>query len=237
MRKPQPVALAATGKLMQSFLLDLPGFQERIGPVKAPTQRVGTRLVNGLRTGIAVADFQEFDGCAVVFICVPDEMLGKVVGELAEAPLDWAGRTAVVCDSRLTSAALKPLASCGAFTASLELAAGSSRLLLVDGHRRAIAALKPVFGRRVRIVRIPPELKDRYYRGLEIASLGGPLAALADEELRSIGLTPSQARPVIEAVLLEAVRDYMKSGRKLLANSANARIAEMLRSMVQSALG
>ncbi len=219
MKKLQPVAIVATGKLMNSFILDLPGFKERIGPVKSATLRVASRITNTLQAGFAVARYDDLQASQMIFLCVPDEQLPDTVQELADSPLDWAGRCVILCDSPLASDSLQQLAVYGAYTASINLAPGPERMVLADGHRAALSSLKPVIGRAARLIRILPEQKSRYYRALATASLCGPLAALAAEQFRESGLTPAQAKPVVQAIFLEAVRDYLKSGRKVLSNA------------------
>src|SRR5450759_3091114 len=116
MKKLPPVALVATGKLMRSFILDLPRFRERIGPVKAASLRVASRITNTLQAGFPVADYDAFNPCRIIFICVPDEMLPETIQGLGDSPLDWAGRSVVLCDSPLASDALHDLAVCCAYT-------------------------------------------------------------------------------------------------------------------------
>ena len=154
----------------------------------------------------------------MIFLCVPDKTLPETIQELGDSPLDWAGRCVYLCDSPLASDALHQLAVYGAYTASINVAPGPERMVLADGHRVAVSSLKPVIGRAARLIRILPAQKAGYYRALATASLCGPLAALAAEQFRESGLTPAQAKPVVRAIFLQAVRDYLKSGRKVLSN-------------------
>jgi hypothetical protein len=102
MKKLPPVALVATGKLMRSFILDLPGFRERIGPVKAASLRVASRITNTLQAGFPVADYEALQPCPMIFICVSDGMLPETIQELGDSldrrldrgVLETAGRSA-----------------------------------------------------------------------------------------------------------------------------------------------
>lgn len=234
MRKLPPVALAVTGKIMRSFVLDLPGFRERIGPVKASSLRVASRITNTLHAGFPVSDYGDFEPCRAILLCLSDPLLPEVVDELVNAPLDWAGRTVILSESRLSSEALRRLASCGAYTATMDIAPEMPRMVVAEGHRRALAELKPMLGRAARLIRIEAQHKPRFYRGLSLADLCGPMAALAGEELKAAGLSPAQAKPVVEAVFLKAVREYVKSGRKVLSNAPDPRRTELLRKLVNS---
>jgi len=229
MNKLQPVALLATGKLMRSFLLSVPGLRERIGPVKAPSLRVASRIANTLQAGFPVADCAQLGDCPAIFVCVPDEDLPRTMVELADSPLDWAGRTVVLVDSVHTSASLGSVASCGAYVASLNATPGSSSIVLAEGHRTAIANLKPLLGRTARVIRIEPRQKTNYFRALQIAHLCGPLAAIAGERLRESGLTPAQAKSLVQSIFHHAIRDYVKSGRKVLSTAGDAHGVAALR--------
>jgi hypothetical protein len=46
MKKLPQVALIASGKLLNCFILDLPEFKERMGPVKSASMRVASRISN-----------------------------------------------------------------------------------------------------------------------------------------------------------------------------------------------
>jgi hypothetical protein len=234
MNKLQPVALLATGKLMRSFLLSVPGFRERIGPVKASSLRVASRIANTLQAGFPVADCADLGACPAIFICVPDEALPRAVMELADSPLDWAGRTVVLVDSVHTSASLASVAACGAYTASLIATPNSGSMILAEGHRAAIANLKPLCG-RFRLVRIEPRQKAIYFRALKIANLCGPLAAIAGELLRESGLTPPQAKSLVQSIFHHATRDYVKSGRKVLSTTGDVHGIAALRRALSAA--
>jgi hypothetical protein len=234
MNKLQPVALLATGKLMRSFVVSAPGFRERIGPVKASSLRVASRITNTLQAGFPVADCAEIGGCPAIFICVPDEALPRVMLELADSPLDWAGRTVVLVDSIHTSESLGPVAACGAHTASLNAMPNSGSMVLAEGHRTAIANLRPLFG-RFRLLRIEPWQKANYFRALKIAHLCGPLAAIAGDRLRESGLTAAQAKSLVQSIFHQAIRDYMKSGRKVLSTVGDVHGIAALRRALNAA--
>src|SRR3974390_3427938 len=152
MKKLPPVAVIATCKLMGSFILDLPGFKDRMGPVKAASLRVASRITNTIRAGNPVADYAALEPSRIILLCVRDEILSEVIGELSDSPLDWAGRSVILCDSPKASDSLRELAACGAYTASANLAPGPERMVLVDGHSAAISALKPLIGRAARLI-------------------------------------------------------------------------------------
>src|SRR3954453_13896020 len=101
MSKLSQVAVVATGKVMHSFVRDLPGFHERIGLVKAVSLRVASRITNALRAGGPVENCERMGDCRTVLICVPDDAAKDTVSELAECGVDWRRRTVLLCDSQL----------------------------------------------------------------------------------------------------------------------------------------
>ena len=236
MKKLSPVAVVATGKLMHSFVRDLPAFRERLGLVKAVSLRVASRITNALRAGIPVENCESIGDFRTVLICVPDEAARETVAELAACDVEWRRRTVLLCDSQLTSDALRPLKERGAHVAAFDMPAGGRGMLLADGDRSAITEVKALAGRGVRIVKVFPYQKSRFYEGLALASLCGPLAALVGEHFRAAGLTPAQAKPIVESVFAESVRDYLRSGRKVLGRNAPPDRSELLRVLMQAAV-
>lgn len=229
MNKLRPVALLASGKLMQSFLLSVPGFRERIGPVKASSLRVASRIANTLQAGFPVADCAQLGDCPAIFVCVPDEALARTMLELADSPLDWAGRMVVLCDSLHTTASLGGVSACGAYTASITATPGSGAMIIVEGHRAAIANLKPMLGRAAHMIRIDARQKANYFRALKIASLSAPLAAMAGERLRECGLTPAETKSLVQSTFQHAIHAYVKCGRKVLSTAGDVHSIAALR--------
>ena len=234
MSKPSQVAVVATGKVMHSFVRDLPGFHERISLVKAVSLRVASRITNALRAGTPVENCDRMCDCRTVLICVPDDAAKDTVNELAECGVDWRRRTVLLCDSQLTSDTLRPLKRLGAQVAAMDMPPGGRGMLLVDGDRSALAEVKMLAGRGFRLLRVLPHQKSRFYQGLALASICGPLAALVGEQFRAAGLNPAQAKLIIEDVFANSVRDYLRSGRKVLARNPGPDRKELLRILLQA---
>jgi predicted short-subunit dehydrogenase-like oxidoreductase (DUF2520 family) len=62
---------------------------------------------------------QTADKGEIIFLTVPDDEIERVVKELESSPLDWEGKVVLHCSGLLTSKALDPLKSKGAYTASV----------------------------------------------------------------------------------------------------------------------
>src|SRR6266567_3407147 len=119
MKKPPPVALICAGKLTDTPLTRLRALVERLGPVSSSSLRVASRVVNTLRAGYPVSDYEAFQDCSVVVLSVPDGAAVDFVGDLAAAGLDWSKKFAVLFSTLLESDTLAPLAAAGAHTVSL----------------------------------------------------------------------------------------------------------------------
>ena len=104
----------------------------------------------------------------MVLVCVPDESLGAMVKELAEARLDWAGRRVILCDSLHPSTVLKPLANWGAYVAS---ARREAAMVVVDGHQNAVAEVKALVGRSAPVIRIGAGGRTTLLHALAVAGL------------------------------------------------------------------
>ncbi len=215
MQKRQPVALVGAGKVAQSFIGRLPGLLEQLGPVKSFSYRVASRIVNALRAGRAVCDYGEIERCRVVLVCVPDELIGKAVADMINAPVDWTGKVVVLCDSWRDSSVLRPLSERRAITASLNTTPGfGERLFIVEGNELAASDMKRLIAARgARIVRLRPSAKPVYMTGLAVAAYSAHLAA-GSRCLRAAGLPPPLSRSIVHALAAEAVRSFVKAGAR-----------------------
>jgi hypothetical protein len=128
------IGLIAAGGVTQSFLARIPPVLQRVGPFKSSSFQVSRRLVNGLRAGIAVADYRAFEGCDFIWIAMPDEKLDATVDELAShIPLEQ--KMIVLCDVMKDSLRLRALRIAGARVASLNsLPACDERIFAAEGE-------------------------------------------------------------------------------------------------------
>src|SRR5437763_16682721 len=101
MKKDQWIGLIGAGKITDSPLVRMWALRERLGPVKAPSVRVASRISNSLRAGHPVVDYQEFDDCALILISIPDSLVPKIVAELLPQPLTWCNKAVVLCSPLL----------------------------------------------------------------------------------------------------------------------------------------
>ena len=97
MKKAKPVALIEEGNLSASPLARFRWPSETLGPVKASSFRLASRIANRLQAGHPVKDYREFDACDLILICVPDDALGRSAcgAESGRDPLAWESPGAV----------------------------------------------------------------------------------------------------------------------------------------------
>jgi hypothetical protein len=214
MRKVKPVAMIAAGTSTRSPIGRLFAFSEWLGPVKASSFRVASRIVNTLRAGRPVHDLSAFTPCRVILICVPDHSVEYAVGELERAGLDLVHRSVVLCDSSRDTSVLAPLAAQGAQVATVNLIGG---LLVADGHRTTASEFRRDFlPRNTRILRLKPGAKPVFLAGLTVAGLPAYVAAGATACLREAGVSAGQARRIVQSLAEESLRAYTKGGKQSL---------------------
>ena len=217
MKKVKPVALVSAGKLAGSPVSRFRWLSERLGPVKSPSFRLASRMANSLRAGHPVKDYAEFDACRLVVVSVPDEMLPRVVDELASAEISWRGKAVVVCSAWLDSSILQELSERGAAIGSLSTIPGFEDVLyLVEGDRLAILeSRRLVEDRERRVVPVERGRKPFYLAALTCTgSLLFGLALAASESLRHAGVGSPVSAAMLEKQLNKTLRLYLKAGRK-----------------------
>lgn len=217
MAKPHPIALVAGGQVSRSFLVRLPHLRERIGPVKAASTRVTSRIVNAIHAGYPVGDFESITEAHTIAIHLPADRISPTLEQLRAACPKWHGKAVLLCDAVLSSTALEPLASAGAAVASLGPIEGfDERRFVVEGDAHAVRAARMlVEDNRTRTLEIAPGTKDLFLAGLVFAtSLFTPMAAAATECLKGAGLKTGVAAAVTERLFERSLRGYVKAGRK-----------------------
>ena len=203
-----------------------------LGPVKASSYRLASRIANTIRAGHPVKDYGEFDACQVVLLCVPDEALPDVIVELCSAGISWLGKSVVLCSAGLGSGYLRDLSARGACIASLAAVPGFHDLLyLLEGDKRAIRESRRLVETcEQRCVTIERDLKPLYLAALTCTgSLLFPLVMTAMESLRHAGVTPAVSFSILEKQLNKGLRAYARGGRR--AYTRPAEFASQLRAL------
>jgi len=217
MKRPKSVALVGGGNFSSSSLARFWSLSEKLGPVKASSFRLASRIANALRAGYPVKDFAEFNTCTVVLISVPDRSLLEVIAQLGSAGISWRGKSVILCSECRGSCDLRELAVRGAATASLTAIPGfhNSRFLL-EGDRRAVQHAKHLIEtREVHSVTIEGGLKPLYLAALTCTtSLLFPLIMVATEALRRANVPAAASKSILEKQILNCLRSYARGGKR-----------------------
>jgi len=236
MKKQRALGLLAAGRISPA-VARLPRLADQLGPVKAASFRVASRLVNRLRAGFATASFDPFEYCRVVLISVPDEDLSSWIAEMARAGRLWAKKTVVLCDSALDSRDLTPLARLGAHVATLSAAStGPAAAYVVEGQADAVREVRRLFRNSgCRLLEVARGKKALYSAGLAFAgTLFLPLVSASADCLRRAGLTSAQAVDLAQATFQQTLRAYVKAGRKGWSGALRDRDLEAVRRQVEA---
>ncbi len=216
MKKLQQVALVGAGKLTDSPLARLRNLGSHLGPVKAPSLRVASRIANTLRAGYAVDGYAGFESCPLVLISVPGRLLASTVDELALAPFSWLGKLAVLCSNEAGCNELAPLAELGAVTGSLACVPGSDdQWFVLEGSKLVERSLRPlIVGRGERVTLIGTSQKNHYLSALACLSARlSPLLQEASESLKHAQVPNLKTVAIIEKQVSRTMRSYFRSGK------------------------
>lgn len=233
MNKRAAIGLIGAGKLTDSPLLRLWAWRERLGPVKAPSVRVASRMSNSLRAGYPVGDYDEFETCGLILISVPDPLLPGIVGELSIAPLTWAKKVVVVCSPLMGARELDPLAQAGASAGSVCSIPGSeNRWLLLEGDAFVDSSMRQVIDQgAIRVTRIPPSCKPLYLTALALTGSNFmPMLMQASDALRKAGVPARESAAIVEKNVEQCLRSHFRVGRKVRRARDNESAATRFRS-------
>jgi hypothetical protein len=187
---------------------------EHIGPVKASSPRVASRISNRIRAGYAARHFSDLEGCGLIAIKMPDDALRATLREMAEDSGRWDGKALLVCESRLASTDLQ----CpeGASLATVEaVPTRRSALFVIEGDRSVVRVTRAMMGRGVRLVEILAHYKSVYHAAQDL--IWGAVPPLAHATLACLlkcGLTPPLALELLQEEFPSALRSFAKARKK-----------------------
>lgn len=209
--KHKTAGLICAGGVSQSFLARLPSVLAAVGPVFSSSLRVARRMANSLRAGHAVDDLAAFAHCTAIWIVLPEAMLGRIFARLHGVSLT--GKTMIVCDTRRVSESI-PVT--GAHVATLQAADPGERFFAAEGHPAALRILRSALAREKRkLIELHPSAKPLFLAGTDLTSgLLLPCFGAGVESLRKAGFTRREATSVAAVLGTEALRAYLKAGRR-----------------------
>jgi len=216
MKKRPSVALLSAGKLTDSPVTRFWGLADQLGPVKAPSLRLASRVVNTLRAGYAVETFEPFADCRLILLDVPDSSVPAAAAELSRSGIAWHNKAVVLCSTWLDVSALQPLAALGAAAGSVAPLPGfDNRLYLIEGNTRLVHETRRLLkGRGARFLTIEPPLKPFFLGALNCAGpLFYSLLVAASECLRQAAIPQAAGKAILEKQLAKTLRTYLVAGR------------------------
>lgn len=217
MKKRPLVALVAAGKITGSPVTRFWGLTHQLGPVKAPSLRLASRIVNTLRAGSAVESYQDLAHCSLILICVPDELVSATVADLAASGLSWHNRAVVLCSTWLDSSALTRLAASGASVGSItEIPGFNNSRFLVEGNRQVVRESQRLLKHRgAKILAVEPPLKPFFLAAVTCTgTLLYSLLLASAECLRQSTIPPADRAAIIERQVEKTLRSYFVAGKK-----------------------
>src|SRR5450755_1358842 len=218
MRKPQQLALFAAGKISDFGILSFPAVRDRLGPVRASSLRVASRMVNQLRAGHAVQEFKEFDHCPVILICFPESRIAAAIRELSSQNLDWSRKTVILCnDWAPGSSHIELLRGLGASVGVLLELSGEGRpLYLLESDNRTLRETRRLLvSTGANLVPVLPGSRLSLLAALQCAGpLFFSLLMAGTECLRNTGIPAPVTGSLLQRSFARTFRTYLSSGKK-----------------------
>lgn len=158
----------------------------------------------------------------IVWLLHTDDALAQTARTLARKP-GWRGKIVLHSSGALSSDVLAPLRRAGAHTASLHpmmtFVSGTTPDMsqvpfAVEGDRQAVAAARQIAGRlRAEVFTIRKSAKVLYHA---LGSFSSPLVVAtlvtAERVGQTAGLTLSQTRKIMAAILQQTLKNYLERG-------------------------
>jgi predicted short-subunit dehydrogenase-like oxidoreductase (DUF2520 family) len=216
MKQRLPLGLVVEGSSTNSALLRLPSVTEELGPVKSGTVRVARRLSNFLKAGYAIAQYEDLQAARLILLRLPDFAVPRIVNEICESGLLFKDLSFVLCESWLSSDALRPLADRGATVAtSVSVPSSRQRWFVVEGQLSAVRQVRRFVERNEgSTFELRPGTKPLYFAAqLLVTALPIPLFYDAQQALRASGITGNHLYALLDEMSKEMFRLFVNGAR------------------------
>lgn len=217
------VGLIGPGRAGQALARLLPGSRYEIGPVAARTFTSARRATRQMRLGQPTTDYEDFAGCGLILIVVPDDAIRPVAQALAGVSFPFRRKVVLHTSGALDSSELAPLGERGAAIGSLHpLQTFGRRVLSLAGVHFAVegdtAALRLaqslVSDWHGKLLRIRPGQKVLYHAAATFAS---PLFVLLMETavrlMGRAGVPPKTAIQALRPLLAATLDNFAHVGK------------------------
>lgn len=218
------VGLIGPGRAGQALARLLPQFNYEIGPVLSSTYTSARRVTRQMRLGSPTASFEDFAGCGLILITVPDDAVVSVASKLAAASFSFRRKVVLHASGALDSSALAPVQARGASIGSMHpLQTFGSRVLSLSGVYFAVEgdetamrlARSLVTAWHGKLLRIRPSQKTLYHAAATFASpLFAGLMEAAVRLMGRAGVGPETAIQALRPLLITTFENYLHTGKR-----------------------
>ncbi len=207
--------LIGAGPVSQYLAARLPHLSQELGLVAAANRRAASRIVNTLGAGVA-GSLEDMKSVELILVCAPENHFPALRPVLERTPVDWTGKSLVLCQCRTFSRELEFFRARGASIASVQSASGLRDRFIVEGDRDALKAARYLVSQlRGAPIQINPESYSMYCAAQTLASsLFTPLLEGSTVAIREAGVSGKAIAHLVEAMFLQGMRGYLYSGRK-----------------------
>jgi predicted short-subunit dehydrogenase-like oxidoreductase (DUF2520 family) len=217
------VGLIGPGRVGRAFIRLLPSSEYEIGPVLSRTFTVARRVTRRMRIGTPVRSPEEFVGCDLILIAVPDDAIGAVAEALAGATFPFRRKVVLHTSGAHDNTVLAPLRARRAATGSIHPLQTFGRQVLslagvyfgIEGDETALRlAHTLVTHLEGKVLRIPSDRKVCYHAAATFASpLFTPLLEAAVRLMTAAGVPPKTAIQALRPLLLTTLDNFMYTGK------------------------
>jgi predicted short-subunit dehydrogenase-like oxidoreductase (DUF2520 family) len=224
MSKPLRFGLIAEGDSRFSHILRLPNIAEDLGPVKSSSLAIASKLSNFIRAGYAVSEYDDLQAARVVLVRVPDATLPRIIDDLYAAGLVLSNYSFVLCESWLTTEALRPLRQRGAAVATVvNVPSDQRKWFLMEGDQLAVRQLRQFIDKTgARALEIRTGTKHLYFAAELLATaLAMPTLIASQQALRGTGLATHNLKTISEEMIQEMFRGFLRGAKMIWGGPLN----------------
>jgi predicted short-subunit dehydrogenase-like oxidoreductase (DUF2520 family) len=218
------VGLIGPGRAGQALVRLLPPSDYEIGPVLARSYTSARRAVRQMRLGEPTDDHEDFRGCDLILITVPDDAVAGVARALAGVSFSFRRKIVLHTSGALSSAELAPLRARRASVGSLHPLQTFGRRMwslagvyfAVEGDEAARRMAQTlVTAWRGKLLRIKSDQKALYHAAATFASpLLAPLIEAAALLMSRAGVPPKRAIQALLPLITTTLQNFAHTGKQ-----------------------
>lgn len=218
------VGLIGPGRAGQALARLLPPSRYELGPVLSRTLTSARRATREMRLGTPTDNYDDFAGCGLILIAVPDDAIAPVARLLAGASFSFRRKVVLHTSGALDSSELAPLRARGAAVGSLHPLQTFGRHVLslagvhfaVEGDEAAQRLAQSLVTHwRGKLIRIQRHHKALYHAAATFASpFFTPLMEAAVRLMGRAGVPPQSAIQALRPLLSTTLENFAHTGKQ-----------------------